>query len=212
MADLLENDNTTNDAVILSDSLGRNFRRIYKTDLYFYPGCTINALDHKISSGEVFISNYKYIVVLIGTNDLAPKEIWKFYKAEKRQGRTGENLPIHTTTPISELSSSFLNLFDTIRNHNNTCQILAVGIPPRPYDNHRNMLHHIDANNELSNICEQKNIIFLKSYILFIKYGNILEDLFADGLHLTSKGSEKLSRLIEGAINCQRSIESKQNH
>ena len=195
---------------ILSDSLGRNIRNIYKTKLLFFPGCTINALAHQISAGEIDITNYIYIVLLIGTNDLAPKEVWKFYKTEKKKGKSGENLPPHTTTPIPVLSSSFTNLFDTIKNHNNLCKVFSIGLPPRYYDNHRNYHHHIDTNIELKRICELKSIIFIQSYGLFIKYGKIIENLFADGLHFTAQGSEKMSRLIECKVNTQRKIDSKQ--
>ena len=211
MAALNNNDRNGIDALILSDSLGRNIRNIYKTNTQFFPGCTINALAHKISSGEIDISYYTYIILLIGTNDLAPKDVWKFYKNEKKQGKSGENLPSHNPTPIPVLGSSFLNLFNTIKNHNNYCKIFCVGIPPRPYDNHRNYHHHIDANTELKRISELENVIFIKSYTSFIKYGKIIQTLFVDGLHFTAQGSEKISRLIEGAINTQRSIDSKQS-
>lgn len=211
MAGLINNNSTVNDSLILSDSLGRNIRTIYKTDLLFYPGCTINALAHKVSTGEININNYNYIVLLIGTNDLAPKDTWKFYKSEKKQGRSGENLPQHITTPIPVISSAYLNLFDSIIQRNDNCNIFALGIPPRPYDNHRNKYHHIEVNKELSRICHLKNITFIKSDSSFLKFGKIIEELFIDGLHFTSDGSERISRLIECTINRQRRIKAKQN-
>ena len=211
MAGLYNNDGNNNDALILSDSLGRNIRNIFKTNKLFFPGCTVDSLTNKIATGEIDIRNYRYIILLIGTNDLAPKEVWKFYKKERKNGNSGENLPAHDTTPIPVLGSSFLNLFNSIKYHNNSCMIFSIAIPPRPYDNHRNYQHHIDANIELKRLCLLNNIIFVKSYTLFVKYGKIIENLFIDGLHFTAEGSEKISRLIESTVNTQRSIESKQN-
>ena len=99
-AGLHNNDRTDNDVLILSDSLGRNIRNIYETKLLFFQGCTINALAHNISAGEVDIANYTYIVLLIGTNDLAPKEVWKFYKTEKWREPTSTHPNTNTGTRL----------------------------------------------------------------------------------------------------------------
>ena len=195
------------DSLVLSDSLGRNIRYIYQTDTLFFPGCTINALAHKIASGEVNIRKYKYITLIIGTNDLGPKSVWKFYKREKRLGHSGHNLPVHGQAPIPVLLSAYQNLISTIRYHNPTCILISFAILPRPYDHHRNRLHHADTNRELSKFCEIKKIIFVKTYNSFLKFGRPIEDFFSDGLHLSAKGNRRLNRLISNAVNGHRAQE-----
>ena len=95
------------DSLVLSDSLGRHIRYIYNTDTFFFPGCTINSLAHKITSGEIDITKYRYITLIIGTNDIGPKFIWKFYRRQIKRGKLGRNLPIHSTTAIPVILSAY---------------------------------------------------------------------------------------------------------
>lgn len=198
------NNNLLPDSILLCDSLGRNIRNIYRTDKLYFPGCTINALAHKINSGDIDVRNYHYITLLIGTNDLGPKHIWKYYKSERKAGRSGENLPYHTTTPIPVITSALNNLNKTIRSFNQNALIFFVGIPPRPYDHHRNHSHHRDTNVELSRFCSQNNISFIKSHTSYMKFGKPLLELYSDGLHFSSEGNCKTARLIESNINYHR--------
>lgn len=196
------------ESLILSDSLGRNIRYIGNTDTLFFPGCIINGLAYKIKSGEVNISKYSYISLIIGTNDLGPKYIWKYYKKQKTLGKSGLNLPFHNQTAIPVILSAYLNLFQTVKRSNPSCTIFCFGILPRPYDHHRNQRHHTDTNHQLRKLCEKNDITFVITHTSFLKFGSPIEELFADGLHLSIKGNRQLNKLIINAIN---SLKSRQN-
>ena len=197
------------DSLVLSDSLGRNIRYIYRTDTFFFPGCTLNALANKIASGEIDIRKYKYITLIIGTNDLGPKSVWNFYKREKKRGRSGTNLPVHGQTPVPVLLSAYQNLISTIKHYNSTCILISFAILPRPFDHHRNKQHHTDTNRALSILCDKNNLIFVKTYNSYLKFGRPKPDFFSDGLHLSAKGNRQLNRLISNRINVIRARENR---
>lgn len=199
------------ESLILSDSLGRNIRYIGNTDTQFFPGCIINGLAHKINSGEIDISKYSYISLIIGTNDLGPKYIWKFYKKQKILGKTGRNLPHHNQTPIPVILSAYQNLFDTVKKFNPVCAIFCFGILPRPYDHHRNQRHHTDTNRQLLKLCKKNDIIFVITHTSFLKFGSPIEELFADGLHLSIKGNRQLNRLIVNATNSHKAQQNRKS-
>ena len=195
----------TADALVLIDSLGKNLPCMYNTDKQSFSGCTIGSLNHKITSGQIYINHYKYIIILIGTNDLAPKDIWSFYKSQRRQGKSGANLPAHNPTAIPVLESLYLQLIATIQQRNHNCYLAFLGLLPRPYDHHRNKDHHVDTNRKLKNICVDKNITFVPTHNSFLKYGLPIEDLFCDGIHLSPKGTIQLHEIISNTINGFRS-------
>ena len=197
------------DSLVLADSLGREIRYIYHTDTLFFPGCTINALTHKISSGEVNILKYKYITLLIGTNDLAPKFVWKHYKKHIKEGKTGLNLPIHSPNPIPVIIGAYANLIKVIQSLNPNCILFSLAILPRPYDHHRNKGHHVQVNKQLSTVCTRRNVVFVKTSNAFITFGYPKSELFSDGLHLSKKGNRKLNSLISNNVNRFRSKENK---
>ena len=95
------------DSLILADSLGANIRYIHNTDTFFFRGCTINVLKHKLLSGEIDITQYQYISLIIGTNDLTPKSVWFHYKREIKKGNSGFNLPIHIPTATPVITSAY---------------------------------------------------------------------------------------------------------
>ena len=173
------------------------------------PGCTINALTYKISSGEVNIVKYKYITLLIGTNDLAPKFIWKSYKRQIKEGKTGLNLPIHSPNAIPVIIGAYANLIKVIKSLNPNCTLISLAILPRPYDHHRNKGHHVQVNKQLSSLCIREQVVFMKTSNAFISFGYQKSELFLDGLHLSKKGNRKLNSLISNKVNSFRSKENK---
>ena len=203
--------NNEADALLLSDSLGRNVPYMYKTDKLFFPGCTIGALTHKIENGEIQVARYKYIIILIGTNDLGPKDVWSFYRSEVRKGRSGTNLPYHIPTAIPVLASLFQKLITTIKVLNPNIYLAFLGILPRPYDHHRNKQHHVDANYILKQTCDQTNTTFVPTHRSFIKYGKPIDELFIDGLHPSQKGVLQLHEIITYTVSCFRSESQKIN-
>ena len=192
------------DSLVLSDSLGRNIRYIYKTDTFFYPGCRIGTIEAKIASGEIQIRKYSYITLLVGTNDLSPASIWKFYKREKNAGRSGHNLPFHINNPPPAIVCAYRKLLETIKFFNPNCKIIVCGLLPRPYDNHRNKGHHTEVNKEIAKLCNDCNSIFVRTNTSFLKFGSPCEDLFSDGLHLSTKGNRLLNKIISNNINLLR--------
>ena len=199
------------DSLVLSDSLGRHIRYIFNTNTFFFPGCTINSLAHKIRTGEIDVTQYKYITLLIGTNDIGPKFIWKFYRKEIKRGNLGKNLPFHTTTPIPVITSAYQNLVHAIKDRNPSCILVSFAILPRPYDHHRNKQNHTDTNKALQNLCEKNNIIFVKTFNSFLKFGYPIEEYFCDGLHLSLKGNRQLNKLISNIVNGHRAYENRKN-
>ena len=191
--------------MILADSLGQNIRYIHNTDTFFFPGCTISALKHKLLSGEIDITKYQYINLIIGTNDLTPKSVWFHFKREIKKGNSGFNLPIHLPTATPVITSAYTDLVLTIRRYNSNAKLIVYGILPRPFDNHRNKAHHTEVNVELNRICKDNNIIFVKTNKPFMRYGIPRPELFSDGLHLSTKGNRHLNRLISNTVNNLRS-------
>ena len=138
-------------------------------------------------------------------NDLAPKDVWSFYVKEKKLGRSGENLPFHVLTPIPLLTCRYQTLISTIKRLNTNCKLGFLGILPRPYDHHRNKIHHVEANRQLQTICMESEISFIRTHTSFLKFGKTIDNLFIDGLHLNYNGSLQLRKLIFTTINRFRS-------
>ena len=68
---------------ILSDSMAKQVGNLQYTDLQPFPGATFSRLQHKIATHPAGI-NYKYTILLIGTNDissfLSVGEIMSYYE------------------------------------------------------------------------------------------------------------------------------------
>ena len=192
------------DSVFLSDSLGRNVRYIYKTDVLYYPGCTIGALREKISTSEIRIQKYRYINILIGTNDLTPKFVWSSYKRQVRQGKTNIVLPTHIPKAHPVIEASYRLLIDSIQERNPTAKINIIAILPRPYDYEVNKKNTVAINDILERIALDNGCVFIRSFKSFTKCGIPKKEFYEDGLHVTAKGNRQLNKLIANVVNGDR--------
>ena len=89
-------------AVVLCDSLGRNLRHIYKTDVQSYPGCTIDKLIDIVLAKKKELEKYQVIALIIGTNNISSVDIWKLFKQKQKiekHDRFEVNLPIIPLKP-----------------------------------------------------------------------------------------------------------------
>ena len=93
---------------ILSDSMAMHISGINHTTVQTFPGATLSRLQSKILSHKASI-DYKYTILLIGTNDIA------------------------SSLSVGQILSLFENLITVIRSRSNTKLIISA-IIPRPCD------------------------------------------------------------------------------
>lgn len=129
---------------ILSDSMAKHVKDIYHTTVQAFPGATIARLQHKISIHKAS-TNYRYTILLIGTNDVA------------------------SDLSVNEIISLFQNIITFIRSKSST-KIIISGIIPRPCDLDIDPLESRMklVNKELKCLCLRRNIPFLHTYRIFL--------------------------------------------
>ena len=180
------------DGIILTDSLGKNFRHLSRAVAVAVPGATISSLSTKLQTLK--LSSYKVILILVGTNDLTPKSVWVWYKMKLRKGQsTVKNLPRHPKTPPEAIKSEYRNLLEGIRQENPNIFILVSAILPRPFDFPENKNYLYEVNRELESLCLEFNACyFLKSFKPIPRPTHFAED----GLHLSQQGSLALQNFF----------------
>lgn len=145
------------------------------TDLQPFPGATISRLQHKISTHQASI-NYKYTILLIGTNDIS------------------------SSLSVGEIMSYYENLVTYIKSRSTT-KLIVSAIIPRPCDLRTDPTESRvkQVNKELKAMCLRRKLQYLHTYRIFLHNNHPVRSLFAvkdGGLHLNAEGSRKLRQFF----------------
>lgn len=191
-------------AVIVADSLCQNLRYLKKADVYSFSGCRIKNLIHKIKFNMIDISNYKVVLINIGTNDLiTDKSIWFAYSTQVKKNVPIEDivLPPHQPSKINIVVSHYKELLDVVRDKNTKAKIIVTGILPRPYDFSVNRQYLMNINAALEDmVSSYRNSYFHRTQCCFIKSKVPKPECFLfDGLHLSPAGT----KLLRDIFSCE---------
>lgn len=153
---------------------------INNTTIQAFPGATISKLQRLIASNRASI-NFKYTVLLIGTND------------------------IPSSLSVGEIMSFYENLITYIRSRSNT-KIIISGILPRPCDLSFDPTESRvkEFNKELKLLAHRRKLKFLHTYKIFLFKNKPIRSYFAvndGGLHLNVEGTRKLRLFFMNAVN-----------
>lgn len=165
---------------VLSDSIAKHVSGINHTTMQPFPGATISRLQYKIASHKASI-DFKYTILLIGTNDIASK------------------------LSVGEIISLYENLVTFMRSRSST-KLIISGIIPRPCDLHKDPTEYKvkSVNKELKVMCKRRNIQFLHTYRVFLHNNKPIRSYFAvndGGLHLNLEGTRRLRLFLINVIN-----------
>lgn len=145
---------------LLSDSMAKHVADIRHTVIQSFPGANISSLQYKIATHKAS-TNYKYTILLIGTND------------------------IPSSLAVGEIMSLYENLITYIRSRSSTILIVSA-IIPRPcdlrYDPTESRVKEV--NRELKSLCARRRILFLHTFRIFLHKNKPIRSLFAVSLQL----------------------------
>lgn len=166
--------------IVIGDSIIKNLDPIEGVQLKAFPGATIGKLGYLINSREIKWANYQYVIIHVGTNNVANKNT------------------------ISSILSDFGNLIANIRKLNPHIRIIVSSILPRPVDHTLtdSIIRNINVQLEKS-LSKTLNFKFVKSYRPFCRAGAVQRCLFArldGGLHLNLAGSSTLRHFFVRVI------------
>lgn len=150
-----------------------------------FPGSTIAALAMHIDKGHVNFSNYDYLILHVGTNDIQNTTVHVInenpQKIEEEKGG---------------ILSDFGNLIARIKNKKASIRIIVSSILPRPCDHEYSNDLIKDINKKLRlELAPDLGFHFVESWKAVSKFGTFRRYLYAKndrGLHLNTEGSRRL--------------------
>ena len=209
---------TQKNSLILADSLTKGFFEMSNTEVITRRGGTPQKAIDFIRSKPHLVSNYKVIVLHVGTNWLGSKEEWGLYlqkvnskiNSEEFETRLRELNPPPAAGNARNFLAVYHELIDQIRRLNPNATILVSSIIPRLWDQNRRHLVRISYNNILKSFNKQPNVYFIPSYKPFFDLNkNLKTELFEqDGLLLSNNGAvvlrtffcEKIDKAMKGKL------------
>ena len=181
---------TVKEALILTDSLGSTFGKLFKADVLAIPGLKIEELAENFETLDY--SQYRCILLLVGTNNLTPKHIWNWYRQRVRNKQPCSPLPPHLITPIPDFIALYRQLINKIQSVKPNVTIIVSAILPRKFDFTENSEHIYSINHYLEALC---GTFFKCKYIPTYKVitktreGILKDNIYSDdGLHLSDHG------------------------
>ena len=193
------------EALIISDSITRDFPTSTKYDLITIRGATIcKVLDH-ITENRYCVKGYKIIVLHVGTNHFSSKKEWSCYlqlahnkisKATYDQTITEMNPP-PANGQATAFRDEYLRIIKLIK-HEVNVKILVSAVVPRLWDHDRRDLVRRSYNRILEKFQDLADVYFIPSFKPFFNKDRILrKELFLlDGLHLSNLGTTVLCTYI----------------
>ena len=159
-----------------------------------------------IESQPKVVSEYKVIILHVGTNWLSRKEEWSLYRRkvngffseyEYREALCRLNPPPAIGDAI-RFRNTYQKLINLIRSLNGDAIILVSSIIPRWWDNDRRHGIRETYNKMLKAFNNQPNVFFIHSYRPFFdRNQNLKAHLFdKDGLHLSARGAVVLRTFL----------------
>jgi hypothetical protein len=164
-----------NRCTLIGDSMLQMIKEFLYTSVQSLPGLYAKDLVGVMRRGDIKVSNFRAIIILIGTNDL------------------------HKVTH-QELASYFNDIVDYIRSVNPLARIAISCILPRPCDYKfpTKVKKRVSANNAISHVCRRINVQYIKSEICLFDQGPDKLLYMPDKIHLTMKGVKILKMYLEG--------------
>ena len=162
---------------IVGDSIIKLLKVTNQADVVSFPGINIDRLYWKIRLSGLKLSQYKIIVLHVGTNDIA------------------------SFSPV-DFVRKYLRLISAVKKCNESAIVAVSSILPRPRDPDQVNNQIAFINRELKKFGLQLGFSFIPSYRPFIlKDKSINLNLFAcDKLHLSFRGSVALRNNLIGNI------------
>ena len=184
--------------LIIADSMASDTRYIFRADIVSRRGSSIVQLQRFIENLD--ITEYKCIIILVGTNDLSDKKVWWDYK--KHKGSPDFKLQAHPTTKLDTLKTRYINLLNAVEIGNPGILIELQPIIPRLFDYQINLSYMKAVNNMIKDLCITRHHYHDRTLITsFLKGGKPDPSLYAsDGLHLSTIGSDKLTRIFRTKV------------
>ena len=186
--------------VIVTDSLGRNMDCLSATTRA-YPGATLESMLGV--PPEIGLEKFKYIILLVGTNDLTAKFVYLWYKNTVRFNRKVKRLPFHSKTPVHRIVNDYRVLIKAIRAINHKIKIMVSAILPRRFDYFENRGYLKNVNKGLKAMTRKiRKCKFLPSFKPMIRNRKPRENFYCrDGLHVTQQGLVALKRFFMSQAN-----------
>lgn len=158
--------------IILGDSIIKDLPPIDGVTVKAFPGATIASLTHKIDVGQVDVSNYDFLIVHVGTNNIGNRH------------------------SFSAIVSDYGNLIGRIKTYKPSIRIIVSSILPRPCDHADtdSMIKNINKALRLE-MASDLGFKFIESWKAVSKFGSFRRYLFAkhdNGLHLNTEGKRRL--------------------
>ena len=191
------------EALIISDSLTRDFPISMKYDLITIRGATTNKIYKYITEHRHCLQGYKILVLHVGTNHFSSKEEWSWYlrfvqnkisREEYNQAICSMNPPPANSRAVT-FRDEYCRLLDLVKPE--VSKVLVSAIIPRLWDHDRRDLVRRSYNRILEQLEDFENVYFIPSFKPFFRQDHFRQELFHnDGLHLNELGSKVLCTYI----------------
>lgn len=171
-------------------------------DVFAIPGSGVRKLVYELQQSRRLVDGkYKYVIILVGTNDFGGKREWKRYNELRRNGEHNYYMSNYTSDaddmPFSIFQALYEQLITYIRSVSPSTLILCSSILPRPWDFDRRDGKRRQYNAIIQRSCNKVDALFLTTYTAFFKKYSPRWDYFStDGLHLSRKGQEALKSYL----------------
>lgn len=164
-------------STVISDSICKFIRFMHTCGVQAFPGATIQRLTTKVQLGYVNLHHMKNIIVHVGTNNIEQSS-------------------------VQDIIVNFERLINAIQQKNPVAKIFISSILPRPKDGEDIQRKLVLVNAEIRTLCKHRGIYNLKSYKAFgDRNSSEFSSYFAkDKLHLSRKGTSKLTSYFEGNL------------
>ena len=193
------------EALILSDSMTKDFPDFKNHDVVTISGATIpKIIEHVMENCHNF-NNYRVIVLHVGTNHFSDRSEWQLYKnyVNRRLSKESYNQILREMNPPPALGTAikfrdkYQNLIDLVK-QSTTAKILISAVLPRWWDKDRRHLVRKVYNEILRKMGDGHRVYFSASYRPFFDNNrNLKAELFKwDGLHLSEMGTTVFSTYI----------------
>ena len=158
--------------VIVGNSIIKNLPPIDDVVIKSFRGDTIAQLTNRIDKGQVDLSPFDYVIIHVGTNNIANQQ------------------------PYDKIIADYGNLIPTIKKRKRSIRVIISAILPRPCDHEFTDPIIKDVNKCLrSAMGPDLGFHFIESWKAVSKFGTYSRYLFAKndgGLHLNLEGSRRL--------------------
>ena len=171
-------------------------------------GCDVARMLKMLRDGSIKVEGYKYIVLLVGSNDFGSKSQWLKFKAYKEGIISYSNYQAYLgicaqsrEISIQEFTEIYRDIILHLKSLHSSTTVMCSAILPLPWDHDRRDVTRRMFNGAIHQLAASLNCPFLSAYTPFyLGYG--LRDAYfkLDGLHLSDKGASALMSFFSDKI------------